>query len=133
MTRALAAGMAALLIAAFLPVNALAEEASSSTDQTEAVVGDTEDTKNTENEEVGSLRLARGKHGRKMWRANRWADQLSGDKAEVYNSYGMPSSRYREDTLGRVEETWTYLGEGIEITFRGDSIIRTRRITPVIR
>lgn len=129
MTRALAAGIAVLLIAAFLPAYALAQETSSSTGQAEAVVGDTEDTE----EEVGSLRLARGKRGRKMWRISRWVDQLSGDKAEVYNSYGMPSSRYREDTLGRVEEIWTYLDEGIEITFRGDSIIRTRRISPVIR
>jgi len=126
-TRVLAAGMAILLIVAFLPVYALAQGTSSSTEPTEYVAGDTEE------EVVGGLRLAKGKHGRKMWRATRWVDQLSGDKAKVFDSYGMPSGRYREETLGRVEETWTYLEQGMEITFQGDSIIRTKKITPATR
>jgi hypothetical protein len=119
--------MAILLIVAFLPVYALAQGTSSSTERTEYVAGDTEE------EVVGGLRLAKGKHGRKMWRATRWVDQLSGDKAKVFDSYGMPSSRYREETLGRVEETWTYLEQGMEITFQGDSIIRTKKIAPATR
>ena len=128
MTKALAAGMAVLLIMAFLPVNALAQEtSSSSSSQTEYVPGEVEE------EVVGGLRLAKGKHGRKMWRTTRWVDQLSGDKAKVFDSYGMPSSRYREEALGRVEEIWTYLDQGVEITFQGDTITRTKRITPGTR
>jgi hypothetical protein len=42
----------------------------------------------------------------------------------------MPSSRYREETLGRVQEMWTYQDQGVEIAFEGDSIIRTKRFTP---
>lgn len=127
MTKVISAGMAILLIVAFLPASALAQETSSSSSQTEYVPGETEE------EIVGGLRLAKGKHGRKMWRTTRWVDQLSGDKAKVFDSYGMPSSRYREETLGRVEETWTYLDQGVEITFQGDSIVRTKRITPGTR
>jgi hypothetical protein len=127
-TRVISAGMAVLLVVAFLPAYAPAQEASkSSPGQTEYVPGETEE------EIVGGLRLAKGKHGRRMWRATRWVDQLSGDRARVFDSYGMPSSRYREETLGRVEETWTYLDQGIQITFQGDSVVRTRRITPGTR
>ncbi len=124
-TRALAAGMAIILIVAFLPVIALAQETSSSTsDETAYVPGGTDE------EIVGGLRLAKGKHGRKMWRSTRWVSQLSGDKAKVFDAWGMPSSRYREETLGRVKEMWTYQDQGVEITFVGDSIIRTKRFTP---
>ena len=128
MTRALAAGMAILLIVAFLPVSALAQETSSSTpDQTQYVPGEVEE------EVVGGLRLAKGKHGRRMWKTTRWVSQLSGDKAKVFDSWGMPSSRYREDTLGRITEMWTYQDQGVEITFEGDTIIRTKRFTPGTR
>lgn len=124
-TRALAAVMAIILIVAFLPVYALTQGTSSSTsDQAEYVPGEVDE------EIVGGLRLAKGKHGRKMWRTTRWVSQLSGDKAKVFDSWGMPSTRYREDTLGRVQEMWTYQDQGVEITFEGDSIIRTKRFTP---
>jgi hypothetical protein len=113
---------------AFLPLSALAQEASSSTpDQTQYIPGEVEE------EMVGGLRLAKGKHGRKMWRATRWVGQLSGDKAKVFDAWGMPSSRYREETLGRVTEMWTYQDQGVEITFEGDKIIRTKRFTPGTR
>ena len=124
-TRALAAGMAIILIVAFLPVIALAQETSSSTsDQTQYVTGGVDE------EIVGGLRLAKGKHGRKMWRSTRWVSMLEGDKAKVFDAWGMPSTRYREETLGRVKEMWTYQDQGVEITFEGDSIIRTKRFTP---
>lgn len=126
--RALVAGMAVLLIMAFLPVYALAQEASSSTpDQTQYVPGEVEE------ETVGGLRLAKGKHGRKMWRSTYWVSQLSGDKARVFDAWGMPSSRYREEAMGRVTEMWTYHDQGMEITFEGDKIIRTKRFTPGTR
>jgi hypothetical protein len=118
--------MAILLIVAFLPVSALTQEASSS-EQTEYEPGGTEEVV------VGGLRLAKGKHGRKMWRAARWVDSLTGDKAKVFDSWGMPSSRYREETLGRVVEMWTYHDQGVEITFEGDKIIRSKRFTPGTR
>jgi hypothetical protein len=127
-TRVLAAGIAIALMAAFLPVYPLAQTSEpSSSDQPEYVQGGVEE------EMVGGLRLARGKHGRRMWRTSYWVNSLTGDKARVFDSYGMPSSRYREDILGRVEETWTYLEQGVEITFHGDKIVRTEKIFPTQR
>lgn len=127
-TRVLAAGMAVILIVAFLPVIALTQDSSTSnSDQTQYVPGGVDE------EIVGGLRLAKGKRGRQMWRTARWVNQLSGDKAKVFDAWGMPSTRYRDDTLGRVTEMWTYQDQGVEITFEGDSIIRTKRFTPGTR
>jgi hypothetical protein len=127
-TKFLAAGLAVLLIVAFLPVYALAQETSSTeSGETAYVPGEVEE------EMVGGLRLAKGKHGRKMWRTTRWVDQLTGDKAKIFDAWGMPSSRYREDKLGRVTEMWTYHDQGVEITFEGDKAIRTKRFTPGTR
>ena len=127
-TRALAAGLAILMVVAFLPLSALAQEASSpAPDQTQYVPGEVEE------EIVGGLRLAKGRHGRKMWRTTYWVSQLSGDKAKVFDAWGMPSSRYREETMGRVTEMWTYLDQGVEITFEGDKLIRTKNFTPGTR
>lgn len=128
MTRTLAAGMAILLIVAFLPVYALAQEtSSSSSDETVYVPGEVDE------EIVGGLRLTKGKHGRKMWRTTRWVNMLTGDKAKIFDAWGMPSTRYREDKMGRVTEMWTYQDQGMEITFEGDTIIRTTRFTPGTR
>ena len=128
MARALVAGMALILIVAFLPAYALAQEPTSSNpDEAQYVEGEEEE------EVVGGLRLAKGKHGRKMWKATRWVNSLTGDKAEVFDSWGMPSSRYREEKMGRVTEMWTYHDQGVEITFEGDKIIRTKRFTPGTR
>jgi len=127
--KALAAGVIlALMMTALPPVLALAEETSSSeSDEAEYVEGGVEE------EMVGGLRLARGKHGRKVWRATRWVDQLTGDKARVFDAYGMPSSRYREEVMGRVQEMWTYQEQGLEITFEGGKIVRTKEFIPAKR
>jgi hypothetical protein len=121
-TRVLVAGIVVALMMTLLPAYALAQE--SAPQDTEYVEGEVEE------EMVGGLRLTKGKHGRKMWRTNYWVNSLTGDKAKVFDSYGMPSSRYREETMGRVEETWTYLEQGLEIVFSGDNIARTKRSFP---
>ncbi len=128
MIRALAAGMAVLFIMAFLPVSALAQDTpASASDQSQYVPGDVDE------ETAAGMRLAKGKHGRKVWRSTRWASMLKGDKARIFATWGMPSSRYREDKLGRITEMWTYQEQGIVMTFEGDKLIRSRRFTPGTR
>jgi len=127
-TRVIAAGIAVVLFASLLPALAFAEEKSpASPGETVYVPGETDE------EIVGGLRLAKGKHGRKLWRSTRWSSLLTGDKAEVFDAWGMPSSRYREEKMGRVTETWTYQDQGVEITFEGAKTIRTRRFPPGTR
>jgi hypothetical protein len=121
-TRILVAGFVVALVMTLLPGYALAQE--SAPQDIEYVEGEVEE------EMVGGLRLAKGKHGRKMWRTNYWVNSLEGDKAKIFDSYGMPSSRYREEAMGRVEETWTYLEQGLEIVFHGDKIVRTKTLFP---
>jgi hypothetical protein len=121
-TRILVAGFVVALVMTLLPGYGLAQE--STPQDIEYVEGEVEE------EMVGGLRLAKGKHGRKMWRTNYWVNSLEGDKAKIFDSYGMPSSRYREETMGRVEETWTYLEQGLEIVFHGDKIVRTKTLFP---
>jgi hypothetical protein len=72
-TRALTAGMAVILIVAFLPVIALTQETSAPiSDQAEYVPGEVDE------EIVGGLRLSMGKHYRSQWRATRWVNMLEG-------------------------------------------------------
>jgi hypothetical protein len=123
-TKAIFTGLILILVMSCLPERAPAQEATIREGGMEYVEGEVEE------EIVGGLRLATGKHGRKMWRIAFWVNTLTGDMARVFDSYGVPSSRYREETLGRVEETWTYLSEGLAITFHGDKIVRTREFMP---
>jgi len=69
-----------------------------------------------------------GAGDRARFRTAYWAAGLEGDKKEIYNRYGYPSARYREEKMGRVEEKWTYIEAGKQFTFRGSKMIREQRI-----
>ncbi len=76
------------------------------------------------------LRSLHGKRERRLFRLQQWAKRLKGDMKTIYETYGFPSSRYREEMMGRVTEKWTYLSDGFEFTFRESKLIKTRRFNP---
>ncbi len=69
-----------------------------------------------------------GAGARARFRTAYWAAGLKGDMKAVYDEYGYPSSRYRVEKLGVIEEKWTYLGAGKQFTFRGMDMVREQRI-----
>jgi hypothetical protein len=71
-----------------------------------------------------------GKRGRRQFKAAYWAAGLEGDKKKIYDTYGHPSSRYREDRAGVVVERWTYIDQGKQFIFQGNKLTRTRRFEP---
>jgi hypothetical protein len=71
-----------------------------------------------------------GKRGRRLFKTAYWAAGLTGEKKEVYESYGYPSSRYREEKAGIILEKWTYLEDGKQFIFRDDMLWRTREFNP---
>ena len=72
----------------------------------------------------------RGKRGRSNFKVAYWAAGLEGDMKEIYEAYGYPSARYREDTMGRIEEKWTYIKAGKQFTFRDGKLTRERNFVP---
>ncbi len=87
------------------------------------------ETKSTENlAEV--LRSLHGKRERRLFRLQRWAKSLKGDKKRIYETYGFPTGRYREDVMGEVVEKWTYLSKGVEFTFKEGKLIKERHFPP---
>ncbi|MGQ9603100.1 MAG: hypothetical protein ACUVUU_02715 [bacterium] len=70
-----------------------------------------------------------GKRERRLFRLENWVKSLKDDMKTVYETYGIPSSRYREESMGRVVEKWTYLDKGLEFTFQDAKIISQRRIS----
>ena len=71
-----------------------------------------------------------GKRGRRLFKTAYWAAGLIGDMKRIYDTYGYPSSRYREQKAGVVLERWTYLDAGLQFTFRDDKLTRTRHFNP---
>lgn len=71
-----------------------------------------------------------GKRGRRLFKTAYWAAGLTGDMKSIYDSYGYPSSRYREQKAGVVLEKWTYLEAGRQFIFRDNKLTRTRRFSP---
>jgi len=59
-----------------------------------------------------------------------WAALLKGDMKDVYGTYGAPSMRYRESTMGRVVEKWVYAGKGKEFSFEGGNLAKTVDFKP---
>jgi hypothetical protein len=68
-----------------------------------------------------------GAGNRARFRTAYWAAGLTGDMKKVYDEYGYPSSRYRVEKMGEIEEKWTYLGAGKQFTFRGNRLVRDQR------
>ncbi|MGD8628224.1 MAG: hypothetical protein PVH52_04020 [bacterium] len=64
------------------------------------------------------------KHERKVERRNNWIEGLEGDKARIYELYGYPSGKYREEVMGAVIERWVYPEHGVTFKFKGNKLTR---------
>jgi hypothetical protein len=120
MLRSIAVALAAFAVAvAFCAIAATAEE---SGDSTEVQVVP---AKTLERGDLLKTRsLVENEHQQRAFRVAYWAAGLTGDKKTVYDTYGYPSYRSRQEQLGAVTETWTYLGADKSFTFRGDRLTK---------
>jgi hypothetical protein len=84
----------------------------------------------TQQDLLETLTTVHGKHARRLFRAAYWAAGLEGDMKAVYDAHGYPSSRYREQKLGRVEEKWTYMELGKQFTFRDGKLVGEKDFNP---
>jgi hypothetical protein len=66
----------------------------------------------------------RSKRERKVERRTNWIEGLEGDKARIYNLYGYPSGKYREEAMGTVIERWVYPEHGVTFKFKGNKLVR---------
>jgi hypothetical protein len=85
-------------------------------------IEESEDNRNSR--EVPPERIARGKRGRRLTRIDVWISGLEGDKKRIYERYGHPSGRYREESMGTVVEKWVYSDKGKTFTFKGNKLVR---------
>lgn len=88
----------------------------------EAKIEESQDKKNSR--EVETEKIARGKRGRRLAREEAWVIGLEGDKKRIYERYGHPSGRYRQESMGVVLEKWVYSDKNKTFTFRGDKLVR---------
>jgi hypothetical protein len=49
---------------------------------------------------------------------------------ETYETYGAPSTRYRETVMGRVIEKWTYIDLGKQFAFEDGTLTKTIEFPP---
>lgn len=89
-----------------------------------------EDEEITREDLLERLSEVRGKRGRRMFKAAYWAAGLEADMKRIYDTYGYPSSRYREEKAGVILEKWTYLEAGKQFVFRDNRLARTREFNP---
>jgi len=85
----------------------------------------------------GVFLQVRGRAERQSLRMNRWIGGLEGAKAEVFDTLGVPNSRYYELYGNQRTEIWTYFepatGEytyhltGTSFIFSGSELVQTRR------
>jgi hypothetical protein len=66
----------------------------------------------------------------RAYRLKLWAALLKGDMKGVYDTYGAPSTRYRESTMGRVVEKWIYADQGKEFSFEDGKLVKTIDFKP---
>ena len=74
--------------------------------------------------EADTQTIARGKRGRRLTRVDAWVSGLEGDKKRIYERYGHPSGRYRQESMGSVVEKWVYSDQGRTFTFKGNRLVR---------
>jgi hypothetical protein len=79
---------------------------------------------NPNTREVETDKIARGKRSRRLTRVDAWVSGLEGDKKRIYERYGHPTSRIRQESMGSVVEKWTYSGTGKTFTFKGNRLVR---------
>ena len=82
----------------------------------------------TQEEMLEELDQVHGKHERRLFKTAYWAAGLEGDMRNIYDTYGYPSSRYREVEAGVTLEKWTYLEDGKQFIFRDGKLMRTGRV-----
>ena len=78
----------------------------------------------TEKSDEDTPKLVRSKRERKVERMTNWVDSLEGDRARIYELYGYPSGKYREEVMGTVIERWVYPEHGVTFKFKGNKLIR---------
>ena len=88
----------------------------------EPEVVESDEVKNTR--EVPTEKVARGKRGRRLTRIDAWVAGLEGDKKRIYEKYGHPSSRHREEKMGAIVEVWVYSSAKKTFRFKGDRLAR---------
>lgn len=69
-------------------------------------------------------KLITSKHDRKVERRTNWIEGLEGDKARIFDLYGYPSGKYREEVMGTVIERWVYPEHGVTFKFKGNKLTR---------
>jgi hypothetical protein len=89
---------------------------------TDVKIEESRDKKNSR--EVEPEKVAKGKRGRRLTRVDAWVAGLEGDKKRIYEKYGHPSGRYRQESMGSVVEKWVYSDKGKTFTFKGDKLVR---------
>lgn len=119
-------GLAGLFLSVPLVGGSLAQDTSEES-AAEVTPAEEEITQEDLLEAQGSVH---GKRGRRLFKTAYWAAGLTGDMKEIYDSYGYPSSRFREQKVGVVLEKWTYLEAGRQFIFRDDKLTRTRNFNP---
>ena len=67
---------------------------------------------------------------RRQFRIKWWAAHLTDDMRDVYDEYGYPSSRYREEAMGRLVERWTYIKQGRRFAFKDGQLVEERQFSP---
>jgi len=78
----------------------------------------------TEQTDDDTKKLVRSKRERKVERRTNWIEGLEGDKARIYELYGYPSGKYREEVMGTVVERWVYPEHGVTFKFKGKKLTR---------
>ena len=83
-----------------------------------------ETEKDSEESDEDTPKLVRSKRERRVERRNNWIEGLEGDKARIYELYGYPSGKYREEVMGAVIERWVYPEHGMTFKFKGNKLTR---------
>ena len=78
----------------------------------------------TEKSDEDTPKLVRSKRERRVERRTNWVEGLEGDKARIYELYGYPSGKYREEAMGTVVERWVYPEHGVTFKFKGNKLTR---------
>jgi hypothetical protein len=122
-----------LALSAPLAYEALAGEPAGQP-ETEEIPGEAEliqeDEEVTREDLLETLSEVHGKRGRRIFKAAYWAAGLESDMKKIYDTYGYPSSRYREEKAGVMLEKWTYLDAGKQFVFRDNRLTKTKRFNP---
>lgn len=75
-------------------------------------------------------RLVQSESEKRVFRMRLWASLLQGDMKEIHRIYGYPSTRYREEVLGRLTERWTYFANGKQFIFENSKLVKTLELNP---